>query len=72
MPVPAYQPLPKKLTTPLPYPTPPPMDCLALGVPTVCVLDALLKIEDWRGIVDEANLDRATAAKITAPEAITP
>lgn len=66
VPVPAYRPLPHELTAPLPYPAPPPEDCLALGMPTVCVLDALLKLDEWKGIVDQANLDRATSAKISA------
>ena len=65
-PIPAYRPLPAALTAPLKYPDTPPEDCLALGVPTVCVLDALLKLDEWKGIVDQANLDRATAAKISA------
>lgn len=68
MPLPAWRPLPAQLTAPLPEPAPPPAHCRdEHGQPAVCVLDALNWIEDWRGVLHQANADRATAAKIAAP-----
>lgn len=66
-PVPAYRPLPRALTAPLPEPPAPPAHCRADGKPTPCALDALLSIEQWRGVLEQANADRATAAAVTAP-----
>lgn len=63
--MPAYRPLPEPLTRPLSEPAPPPKHCSWQGKPAVCVLDGLLQIEDWRGLKNKANADRATAARIS-------
>lgn len=65
VPVPAYQPLDPRLTLPIAEPAPPEAHCTYLGAPQVCVLDALLWIENWRGALQQANAGRATAAEIT-------
>lgn len=67
--MPAWRPLPAQLTAPLAEPAPPPARCRdpQTGEPAVCVLDGLNWIEDWRAVLHQANADRATAARITAP-----
>lgn len=65
LPIPAYQPVDSKLTAPIAEPAPPAAHCNYLGTPEVCVLDALLSIEDWRGLLQQANTDRATTAAST-------
>lgn len=67
VPEPAWKPLPAALTAPLAYPAPPAAACTADGVATVCALAGLLWIESWRSVVDQANADRALAAKLSAP-----
>ena len=71
VPVPAYQPLPPRLTAPLALPPPPPRHCTdRAGKPAVCVLDALMQIPALRALLKIANQDRAAAARITrTPEA---
>ena len=65
MPVPVVNPLPERLTAPLPLPPAPPERCRLHGRPAVCVIDAL----DWAsrllGVVGHANADRAAAARIS-------
>ncbi|WP_239946972.1 hypothetical protein [Dyella terrae] len=68
MPVPAYRPVDDKLTAPIAEPNPPASNCTYLGVPAVCLIDALLWVEDWRGKLEEANSDRATTKTITTPQ----
>ena len=60
-------PLDRSLTEPLREPPPPAAHCVLNGVPLVCVSDALAWIELWRGTLQRANNDRATAARITTP-----
>jgi hypothetical protein len=69
VPVPAYRPLDRSLTDPLAEPPTPPVLCLLLGMPVVCALDGLVQIEQWRGVVQRCNADRATSAKVTAGRA---
>jgi hypothetical protein len=64
--VPAYRPLDRSLTAPIAEPAAPPTACQLLGVPAVCALDGLLQIEDWRGVLQQCNADRATAARVSA------
>lgn len=66
VPVPAYRPIDRTLTVPIAEPAAPAAHCSWLGTPAVCVLDALAWIEQWRGKLQEANTDRATAAKVSA------
>src|SRR5690606_28220858 len=66
VPVPAYRALDHALTDPIPAPSPPPQDCLWRGLPAVCALDGLLSIVQWQAIREAANVDRATAAKVSA------
>jgi len=66
VPVPAYRPLDRTLTTPIAEPAPPPQNCAFKGKPAWCALDALVWIEQWRGKLRAANVDRATAAKVSA------
>lgn len=66
--MPAYVPVPRELTAPLAEPEPPPARCTYRGQPAVCVLDALAWIERWRGALQRANADRATAAKLAPQE----
>jgi hypothetical protein len=63
--MPAYRPMPSQLTQPLADPPPPPRHCSWHGLPAVCALDGLLQIEDWRGLQQKANADRATTARIS-------
>lgn len=66
--MPAYQPLPARLTAPLPMPPPPPRRCTdAAGLAAVCVLDALLQIPVYQALLKIANKDRAAARRITQP-----
>lgn len=65
LPIPAYQPVDRKLTAPIDEPPAPAAHCDYLSMPAVCVLDALLSIEDWRGVVQKANTDRAATAAST-------
>jgi hypothetical protein len=41
------------------------MHCTWYGQPAVCALDGLMQIEDWRGLKQKANADRATTARIS-------
>lgn len=66
-PVPAYLPVDKKLTDPIPEPALPAQLCTYLGHPAWCVLDGLLWNEDWRTALQQANADRATTATVTRP-----
>jgi len=63
--VPAYRPLDRRLTAPIPAPPPPPANCSYQGQPAVCVLDGLLSIIQWQGVRERANADRATSATVT-------
>lgn len=65
LPIPAYQPVDRTLTDPIPEPAPPAAHCSYLGAPEVCVFDALLWIENWRGALQQANTDRAAVATST-------
>ncbi|MGS1014096.1 hypothetical protein ACVCL0_09115 [Rhodanobacter sp. UC4450_H17] len=64
--MPAYRPLDASLTKPLAEPPAPPAHCTWAVAPAVCMLDALISIEQWRGVLQQANADRATAAKVSA------
>lgn len=65
MPITLYAPLPTGLTDPLPMPPPPPRNCrLPSGAPAVCALDGLLWSADLQAVLDQANADRATAARL--------
>jgi hypothetical protein len=67
VPVEVYATLDRSLTDPLPEPPPPPSRCrLRSGQHAVCVVDALAWIEQWRGLLERANADRAAAARATA------
>lgn len=66
VPVPAYRPLDRSLTRPIPAPPAPEQNCSYQGQPAWCVLDVLVWIEAWRGALDRANADRATAAQVSA------
>jgi hypothetical protein len=68
-PIPAFKPVDPVLTNPITEPPPPASLCSYLGQPEVCVLDALLWIENWRGQLGLANDDRSTTATVTAPVA---
>lgn len=65
--MPAYRPLDAVLTAPITEPAAPAANCQYQGKPAVCVLDGLAQIEQWRGKLNQANADRATAAKVTKP-----
>jgi hypothetical protein len=58
VPVVAYRPIPDALTAPILKPQRPPLLCNLLGIPTVCVLDALATIPAWDAAVDLCNADR--------------
>lgn len=61
-----YAPLPAVLTDPLAAPPPPPFNCrLPSGQATFCALDGLLREEQWLGLLDRANDDRESAARIS-------
>ena len=64
--MPAYRTLPAALTAPLAEPTAPPARCTWLGRQTQCASDGLLWIDAWRGVLQQCNADRATAAKLSA------
>ena len=60
-----YIELPAALTDQLPPPATPPRNCvLRDGTPTVCGLEAVLWSTRWKALLDRANQDRATAARI--------
>ncbi|MGB3749438.1 MAG: hypothetical protein WA961_14660 [Rhodanobacter sp.] len=65
--MPAYRPLAPALTAPIAEPAPPPKHCQYKARPAVCALDGLISILQWRGKLDGANADRATAAQVTKP-----
>lgn len=70
MPVTAYAELPSALTAPLAEPAAPPLNCkLRSGLLVPCAYDALMSIVDWREVVQQADQDRASAAKISQPHA---
>lgn len=72
MPVTAYAPLPAALTDPLAMPVPPPRNCRSRsGVPAVCALDGLAWIVKLQAVIDRANADRASAAKLSAGAVLT-
>ncbi len=61
--VPAYQPLPSDLTSPIPEPPAPLLACTdSQGRPAVCVLDALATIPAYQAVIAVCNGDRARAA----------
>lgn len=63
--MPAYRDLPQALTAPLPHPLPPVRNCrYEDGTPAVCLLDGLLQIPVYEVLLDVANEDRASAAKL--------
>lgn len=64
--MPAYRPLDRTLTLPLDEPSPPPQRCTWQGQPAFCALDLIGWVESWRGVVRQANIDRAAAAAISA------
>ena len=65
VPITLYAPLPAALTDPLPLPPAPPRNCrLPGGAPAVCALDGLLWGADLQAVLDRANADRASAAKL--------
>ena len=65
VPVVEYAPIPAALTTPLVAPAAPPANCrLPDGKAAPCVLDALLREAVWQALLQRANEDRATAAKL--------
>jgi hypothetical protein len=66
VPVPAYGPLDASLTAPIAEPATPPAHCQLLGVPVICALDGLFQINEWQGVLDKCNADRATAARVSA------
>ena len=68
-PIPAYQPVDKRLTDAIHEPATPAQLCTYMGLPAWCVLDGLLWIEDWRTAVQQANLDRSTTATVSTPAA---
>lgn len=65
VPMPAWQPLDKRLTDPLAEPAPPPATCRIAGMAVPCVLPGLAQIEAWRGVLQRCNADRATTRQIT-------
>ena len=70
VPVTAYAELPPALTAPLAEPAVPPLNCkLRSGLLVPCAYDALMSIVDWREVVQQADADRASAAKISQPHA---
>lgn len=69
VPVPAYRALPPALTAPLAEPSPPAASCKWLGIDVPCVGEALVWIDAWRGVLQQCNADRATAAKLSDPDA---
>jgi hypothetical protein len=71
VPVKVYVPIPAALTAPLSEPAPPVAHCMLREQPAVCVSDALAWIEQWRGVLQQANADRQTAARISG-EGATP
>lgn len=65
----AYRPLPRELTTPLPAPLPPSRNCVdAAGASAVCVLDALATIPRYQAVIGLCNADRARAALLGATD----
>jgi hypothetical protein len=65
--MPAYRPLDRTLTLPLDEPAPPVQRCTDNGQPAWCALDLIGWIEAWRGVLRQANVDRAAATAISAP-----
>ncbi len=73
VPVVEYAAIPAALTAPLVAPAPPPLDCkLPTGKATPCVFDTLLREAAWQAVLDRANEDRATTAKITLNATLQP
>lgn len=66
VPVPAYRPLDTRLTAPIAEPAAPVERCELDGKPAVCAFDGLAQIESWRGVLQQCNADRATAAQVTS------
>ncbi|GEM_PF-915750 len=65
VPVVEYAPIPAALTTPLVAPAAPPLNCrLPNGKSTPCVMDGLLREAAWQALLERANEDRATTAKL--------
>lgn len=64
VPVPAYRPLPRELTDPIPEPPAPPFDCDG----RVCVLDGLVTIPLYQAALDMCNADRRRAALLGATD----
>lgn len=64
VPVTRYVPVPREYTAPLAEPADPPKACTYHGKPAVCVLDGLSTIPQWRAVVEKANADRASVAKL--------
>lgn len=65
VPVVKYAELPADLTDPVAEPPPPLMNCFLGALPTVCMLDALLRELDWQALLQRVNEDRMTAKKLT-------
>lgn len=72
LPITRYAPLPSTFTAPLPEPAPPAKNCSLRGLPAVCLMDALLWINDWRATLEQANADRAMVACLTTAAAAHP
>lgn len=73
VPVVEYAPIPAALTTPLVAPAAPLFNCrLPDGKAVPCVMDALLREAAWQALLDRANEDRATTAKIALNATLQP
>jgi hypothetical protein len=68
VPVPAWKPIPDKLTAPILPPPAPPARCVLDGQPAICVLDALATIPLYQADIDQCNADRATTALLGATD----
>lgn len=65
VPVVEYATIPPALTKPLVGPAAPHFNCrLPDGKATPCVMDALLREAAWQAVLERANEDRATTAKL--------
>ncbi|MCD7099104.1 hypothetical protein LRX76_11800 [Stenotrophomonas sp. MMGLT7] len=62
-----YAELPASLTEPVAAPAPPPMGCrLTSGQAVPCVLDGLLREQEWQQLLQRINDDRSTSGRLSS------
>lgn len=69
-PVLVYAQLPAAYTDPVQAPPPPPLACaLPDGRKVPCVLDALMRDQQWQALLQQINEDRASAGRLSGQAA---